>query len=288
MQLLAILQSEPIILISVVGLFSLLIGSFLNVAIHRIPIMLQREWDEGCKAYRHENDPDYIHEPQERFNLFVPRSFCPTCNYQISAIENIPVISYLMLRGKCKGCKTSISKQYTVVELLTCGISMFITWKFGYGFPMLAMLVAAWTLITLGMIDAKVWLPDFLMWLGLLLNLSGSFIDIHSAVLGAIIGYLSLLSIFQIFRLITGKDGMDYSDFKILAAIGAWGGWQILPFTIFAFAFLLAFVGTAMMKIQRRKDSRSIPYGSCLALVGLIGLIWRDDIVTGMIIFFQL
>ena len=281
-----VFAANPIFLISVVGFFSLLVGSFLNVSIHRTPIMIQRTWDEACKGYVHENDPGYTPEPQARFNLFVPRSYCPACNHQITAIENIPVISYLMLRGKCKGCKTSISKQYPIVELLTSGTSMFIAWKFGYGFPMLAMLVCAWTLITIGMIDVKIILPDFLMWLGLLVNLSGSFIDIHSAFLGAIIGYLSLLSIFQVFRLITGKDSMDCNDFKILAAIGAWGGWQILPFTIFTSIFLVFFVGTAMMKIQREKDS--IPYGSWLVLAGLIGLIFRDDIVTGMIIYFQL
>lgn len=293
MQLLAILQSNPTFLIFSVGMFSLLIGSFLNAAIHRIPIMLQREWDEECKAHMHENDPDYTPEVREKFNLFMPRSCCPTCSHQITAMENIPVISYLMLGGKCKGCKTSISMQYPIIEVFTAVLSMFIAWKFGYGLPMLAMLVFAWTLITLGMIDAKTMLlPDNLtlplMWLGLLVNLNGSFVDIQSAVLGAVIGYMSLWSIFQLFRLVTGKDGMGYGDFKILAAIGAWGGWQILPFTIFASALLGAVVGIAMMKIQRRKDSHPIPYGPWLALAGLIGLIWRDDIVNAMRAYFQL
>lgn len=293
MQLLALLEHSPIFLISVVGLFSLLIGSFLNAAIHRIPIMLQREWDAECAAHMHEKDPDYIPETQERFNLFVPRSCCPTCGHQISAMENIPVLSYFMLGGKCKGCKTKISKQYPIIEIVTSVLSMFIAWKFGYGWPMLAMLVFAWTLITLGMIDANTMLlPDSLtlplMWLGLLVNLNGFYVDINSAVIGAIVGYMSLWSVFQLFKLITGKDGMGYGDFKILAAIGAWGGWQILPFTIFASALLGAVVGIAMMKIQRRKDSHPIPYGPWLALAGLIGLLWRDDIVTGMTAYFQL
>lgn len=293
MQLIAILQSNPVFLISVVGIFSLLIGSFLNAAIHRIPIMLQQEWDAECKAHMHENDPDYTPEPQERFNLFIPRSCCPTCSHQITAMENIPVISYLMLRGKCKGCKTQISLQYPIIEIVTAAVSMFIAWKFGYGVPMLAMLVFAWTLITLGMIDAKTMLlPDNLtlplMWLGLLVNLNGAFVDIQSAVLGAIIGYMSLWSIFQLFLLVTGKEGMGYGDFKILAAIGAWGGWQILPFTIFASALLGAVIGIAMMKIKRQKDSHPIPYGPWLALAGLIGLIWRDDIVNSMRAYFQL
>lgn len=293
MQLLAVLEQNPLFLILVVGIFSLLIGSFLNAAIHRIPIMLQREWDAECKAHMNADNPDYIPETQERFNLFVPRSCCPTCGHQISAMENIPVLSYFALGGKCKGCKTRISKQYPIIEIATAAVSMFIAWKFGFGWPMLAMLLFAWTLITLGMIDANTMLlPDSLtlplMWLGLLFNLNGMFVSLHSAVLGAIIGYMSLWSVFQLFRLVTGKDGMGFGDFKILAAIGAWGGWQILPFTIFASALLGAVVGIAMMKIQRRKDSHPIPYGPWLALAGLIGLIWRDDIVKGMAAYFQL
>ncbi|PID45938.1 MAG: prepilin peptidase [Proteobacteria bacterium] len=293
MQLLAILEQNPWFLISVVGIFSLLIGSFLNAAIYRIPIMMQREWDAECKAHMNADNPDYIPETLERFNLFIPRSRCPTCGHQISAIENIPILSYLIQRGKCKGCKTKISKQYPIVEALTAAISMFIAWKFGYCWPMAAMLLFAWTLITLGMIDAKTMLlPDSLtlplMWLGLLFNLNGMFVSLHSAVLGAVIGYMSLWSIFQLFRLVTGKDGMGYGDFKILAAIGAWGGWQILPFTIFASALLGAVVGITMMKIQQRKDSQPIPYGPWLALAGLISLLWRDDIVNGMMAYFKL
>jgi len=293
MQLLAILQSNPIFLMSVVGVFSLLIGSFLNAAIHRIPIMLKREWDNECHAHINENNPDYIPETKERFNLFMPRSSCPTCNHQISALENIPVLSYLLLGGKCKGCKTSISKQYPLVEVGTAALSVFIAWKFGYGAQMLAMLVFAWVLITLGMIDAKTMLlPDNLtlplMWLGLLINYNGIFVDLHSAVLGAIVGYLSLWSVFQLFRLITGKDGMGYGDFKILAAIGAWGGWQILPFTIFASALLGAVIGIIMLKVQGRENSQPIPYGPWLALAGLIGLLWRDEILHAMVAYFRL
>lgn len=293
MQLLAILENYPVFLISVVGIFSLLIGSFLNAAIYRIPVMLKREWDAECQAHINADNPDYIAETKAPFNLFLPRSICPTCGHQISALENIPVISYLMLGGKCKGCKTNISKQYPIVEISTALLSMLIAWKFSYGLPMLAMLLFAWVLITLGMIDANTMLlPDSLtlplMWLGLIVNYHGVFIDLHSAVLGAMIGYLSLWSVFQLFKLVTGKDGMGYGDFKILAAIGAWGGWQILPFTIFASALLGAIIGIAMMKIQRRKDSQPIPYGPWLALAGLIGLIWREEIINGMVAYFRL
>lgn len=293
MQLLTLLQHSSIFLMLVVGIFSLLVGSFLNAAIHRIPIMLQREWDAECLAHVNEDNPDYVPAQTERFNLFVPRSACPTCNHQISALENIPVISYLMLRGKCKGCKTAISAQYPIIEILTALLSVGIAWKFGYGWQMMSILVFSWTLIALAMIDAKTMLlPDSLtlplMWLGLVVNYNGIIVDLHSAVLGAMAGYLSLWGVFQLFRLITGKDGMGYGDFKILAAIGAWGGWQILPFTIFASALLGAVIGTIALKMQRKKNSHPIPYGPWLALAGMIGLIWRDEIIRAMVAYFGL
>jgi len=287
MQLLAILQQSPLFLIIVVGIFSLLIGSFLNAAIYRIPVMLEREWDDECDAHINQNNPDFVPKERERFNLFVPRSICPTCNHKISSLENIPVLSYLVLKGKCRGCKTGISIQYPLVEIATALISMLIAWKFGYGWQMVSLLVFTWTLITLGMIDAKTMLlPDNLtlplMWLGLIVNYNNLFISLEQAVLGAIIGYMSLWIVFQVFRLLTKKDGMGFGDFKILAAIGAWGGWRILPFTIFASALLGAVIGIIMMKVRKQKDSQPIPYGPWLALAGLIGMIWRDEIIITM------
>lgn len=287
MQLLAILQQYPLFLIIVVGIFSLLIGSFLNAAIYRIPVMLEREWDDECDAHINRDNPDFVPKERERFNLFVPRSICPTCNHKISSLENIPVLSYLVLKGKCKGCKTGISIQYPIVEIVTALVSMFIAWKFGYGWQMMSLLVFTWTLITLGMIDAKTMLlPDSLtlplMWLGLIVNYNNLFISLEQAVLGAIVGYMSLWIVYQVFRLLTKKEGMGFGDFKILAAIGAWGGWQILPFTIFASALLGAVIGIIMMKVRKQKDSQPIPYGPWLALAGLIGIIWRDEIIVAM------
>lgn len=293
MQLLTLLEQNPILLIGTVGFFSLLIGSFLNAAIYRVPVMLKREWDADCHEHLNADNPDYVAKETERFNLFVPRSACPTCDHSISSLENIPVISYLMLGGRCKGCKTKISKQYPIVEIMTAVLSMFIAWKFGYGWQMVGLLIFAWTLITLGMIDANTMLlPDSLtlplMWLGFIVNYFGTFIDLHSSVLGAIFGYLSLWSVYQVFKLITGKEGMGYGDFKILAAIGAWGGWQIIPFTIFASACLGAVIGIIMMKMKRQENSQPIPYGPWLALAGLISLIWRDEIIVAMVAYFQL
>lgn len=293
MQFLALLEQHPILLISIVGFFSLLIGSFLNAAIYRIPVMLQREWDAECLEHINADNPNYIAKETERFNLFMPRSACPTCNHPISSLENIPVISYLLLKGKCKGCKTPISLQYPVIEITTALLSMFIAWRFGYGWQMLGMLLFAWSLIALGMIDLNTMLlPDSLtlplMWLGLLINYFGTYIDLHSAVLGAIVGYLSLWSVYQLFKLVTGKDGMGYGDFKILAAIGAWGGWQIIPFTIFASACLGAVIGIIVMKFKKQENSQPIPYGPWLALAGLISVIWREEIIIAMVDYFRL
>ncbi|MGB1311469.1 MAG: prepilin peptidase [Leucothrix sp.] len=293
MQFLALLEQHPILLISIVGFFSLLIGSFLNAAIYRIPVMLQREWDAECLEHINADNPDYIAKETERFNLFMPRSACPTCNHPISSLENIPVISYLLLKGKCKGCKTPISLQYPVIEITTALLSMFIAWRFGYGWQMLGMLLFAWSLIALGMIDLNTMLlPDSLtlplMWLGLLINYFSTYIDLHSAVLGAIVGYLSLWSVYQLFKLVTGKDGMGYGDFKILAAIGAWGGWQIIPFTIFASACLGAVIGIIVMKFKKQENSQPIPYGPWLALAGLISVIWREEIIIAMVDYFRL
>jgi len=287
MELLALLKNNTTFFLIVVGLFSLLVGSFLNAAIYRIPIMLQQGWREECEELFGGEADNNKKENTQKFNLFVPRSQCPHCGHMITAMENIPVLSYLFLKGKCSSCKTNISIQYPVVELLTAIISVFVAWKFGFGWATLAALMLTWTLITLTLIDAKTMLlPDNLtiplMWLGIAVNYNNLFVDLHSSVLGSIIGYLSLWSLFHVFRLITGKEGMGYGDFKILAAIGAWGGWQILPFTIFASSFVGAISGILFMLLQGKKESQPIPFGPWLALAGFIGFIWRDEILTAM------
>lgn len=287
MEVIALLKENTAFFLTVVGLFSLLVGSFLNAAIYRIPIMLQQGWREECQELFGGEDSESVTESSKKFNLFVPRSQCPTCGHMITAIENIPVISYLFLRGKCSSCKTKISVQYPLIEIFTALVSIFVASKMGFGWQALAALIFTWVLITLSLIDAKTMLlPDNLtiplMWLGIAVNYQYLFVDLKSSVLGAIIGYLSLWSVFHLFRLITGKEGMGYGDFKILAAIGAWGGWQILPFTIFASSFIGAIVGIAMMLILRKKESQPIPFGPWLALAGFIGFIWREDIIRIM------
>lgn len=287
MEVIALLRDNTTFFLTVVGMFSLLVGSFLNAAIYRIPIMLQLEWREECQELFGGEDKESTSESSKPFNLFVPRSQCPTCGHMITAIENIPVLSYLFLRGKCSSCKTKISIQYPIIEILTALVSIFVASKVGFGWQVLAALVFLWTLITLSLIDAKTMLlPDNLtiplMWLGIAVNYHSLFTDLQSSVLGAMIGYMSLWTLFHIFRLLTGKDGMGYGDFKILAAIGAWGGWQILPFTIFASSLVGAIAGILLILIQRNKESQPIPFGPWLALAGLIGFLWRDEIVQVM------
>ena len=287
MEVITLFKENTTFFLTVVGLFSLLVGSFLNAAIYRIPIMLQKGWREECQELFGGDDQDSTAESSQKFNLFVPRSQCPTCGHMITALENIPVISYLFLGGKCSSCKTKISIQYPVIEILTALISVFIASKVGVGLQTIAALLFTWTLITLSLIDAKTMLlPDNLtiplMWLGIAVNYRHMFVDLQNSVLGAMIGYLSLWSLFQLFRLITGKEGMGYGDFKILAAIGAWGGWHILPFTVFASSLLGAVVGISLMLFQGKKESQPIPFGPWLALAGFVGFIWRDEITQFM------
>ncbi|MEE9326381.1 MAG: A24 family peptidase [Cocleimonas sp.] len=292
MELISLLKENTPFFLTVVGLFSLLVGSFLNAAIYRIPIMLQQGWREECEDLFGGENEGKDQDKGGKFNLFVPRSQCPHCGHMITALENIPVFSYLFLRGKCSSCKTGISIQYPLIEIFTAAISVFIAWKFGATWQTLAALFFTWTLITLSLIDAKTMLlPDNLtiplMWLGIAVNYNHIFVDLQSSVLGAMIGYLSLWSLFHVFRLVTGKEGMGYGDFKILAAIGAWGGWQILPFTIFAASFVGAIVGIALIIIQNKKESQPIPFGPWLALAGFIGFIWKDEIIQAMISYFS-
>ena len=205
----------------------------------------------------------------------------------ITALENIPVLSYLFLRGQCRSCNTTISIQYPIIELSTAAVSLLAAWKFGPTLQTVSILFFIWTLITLSLIDAKTMLlPDNLtlplLWLGIIVNYFDLFTDLRSSVLGAIFGYLSLWSVYQLFRIVTGKEGMGYGDFKLLAALGAWGGWQILPFTIFASSLLGAVFGILLMIIKRSKNSQPLPFGPWLAMAGLIALIWHEEILTYM------
>jgi len=272
------LQSSPALYVSVVALFGLMVGSFLNVVIHRLPRMMEREWREQCSTMDGEGTP-----PAEPYNLVVPRSACPSCGHMISAWENVPLISWLILRGRCSHCKTPISPRYPIVEVLTGIISGYVAWHFGFGPTALAALLFTWTLIALTFIDFDTQLlPDSitqpLIWLGLLLNLNGFFTGLDSALVGAVAGYLTLWSVYWLFKLVTKKEGMGYGDFKLLAAIGAWLGWQMLPLVILLSSLVGAVVGISLILFAGHGRQIPIPFGPYLAGGGLIALLWGKQI----------
>ena len=252
----------------------LMVGSFLNVVIYRLPVMMEREWEAQCAELRGETPP-----PQETFNIAVPRSRCPKCGHAISALENIPVVSWLVLRGRCRGCQAPISPRYPLIEALCGLLSAYAGWKFGFTLAALGALLFIWAMIALTFIDFDTQLlPDDitlpLLWLGLLLNLGGNFADLKSAVIGAMAGYLALWSVYWGFKLATGKEGMGYGDFKLLAAIGAWFGWQMLPMTILLSSVVGAVVGIALIVFARHGRNTPIPFGPYLATAGVIALFW--------------
>lgn len=254
--------------------FGLMIGSFLNVVIHRLPIMMERDWLGQCAELRGEEAPAF-----ERFSLAIPRSRCPHCGHQISALENIPVLSYIVLGGRCKGCKAAISLRYPLVEAFTGLAFALVVWQFGPTLAAVGALIFVAAAIALTGIDVdKQLLPDDitlpLLWAGLLFNTFNTYIDLKSAVLGAIGGYLVLWSVYWMFKLFTGKEGMGYGDFKLLAAIGAWLGWQMLPLTILLSSFVGAVVGIGLIVLARRGRDIPIPFGPYLAAAGVIALFW--------------
>jgi len=256
------------------GVVGLLIGSFLNVVIHRLPKMMQRESDNYVA---HESGKPLPHT--DRYNLMVPRSCCPHCGHQITALENIPVVSYLVLGGKCRACKAPISPRYPIVELLTGLLSAFLVWQFGSGTAGLATLLFAYLLIAMTFIDADTQLlPDDLtlplLWCGLLINLNGVFVPLGEAVIGAVAGYLVLWAVYWVFKLATGKEGMGYGDFKLLAALGAWLGWKMLPIIILLSSLVGAVVGISLIVFARHGRHNPIPFGPYLAAAGMIALLY--------------
>jgi leader peptidase (prepilin peptidase)/N-methyltransferase len=262
-------------------LLGLLIGSFLNVVVYRLPKMMQRDWREQA----HEILELPAEAPAETFNLVLPNSQCPHCAHEIKPWENIPVISYLFLRGKCSSCKTPISLRYPLVEL-TCGLlSAYIAWHFGFTWQAGAMLLLTWGLLAMSLIDVDhQLLPDSLvlplLWLGLIANSFGVFTSLEDALWGAIAGYLSLWSVYWLFKLVTGKEGMGYGDFKLLAMLGAWGGWQVLPLTILLSSIVGAVLGLIMLRLRNAATSTPIPFGPYLAIAGWIALLWGDQITA--------
>lgn len=258
----------------VAALFGLIVGSFLNVVIHRLPNMMQREFDNDVAQANGQPPPH-----TERYNLMLPHSNCTACGHRITAMENIPVISYLLLRGKCSACKAPISLRYPLVELLTGALSALLIWHFGSGWTGLAALVFAWLLITMTFIDADTqFLPDDLtyplLWAGLLVNINGTFAPLQDAVIGAAAGYLALWSVYWAYKLATGKEGMGYGDFKLLAALGAWLGWTMLPTIILLSSIVGAVVGIGLIVFARHSRDKVIPFGPYLAAAGLVTLLY--------------
>ena len=258
----------------VAALFGLIVGSFLNVVIHRLPNMMQREFDNDVAQANGQPPPH-----TERYNLMLPHSNCTACGHRITAMENIPVLSYLLLRGKCSACKAPISVRYPLVELLTGALSALLIWHFGSGWTGLAALVFAWLLITMTFIDADTqFLPDDLtyplLWAGLLVNINSTFAPLQDAVIGAAAGYLALWSVYWAYKLATGKEGMGYGDFKLLAALGAWLGWTMLPTIILLSSIVGAVVGIGLIVFARHSRDKVIPFGPYLAAAGLVTLLY--------------
>jgi leader peptidase (prepilin peptidase)/N-methyltransferase len=268
----------PASLVIVAVVAGLIVGSFLNVVIHRLPKMLERQWRAECAELAGTPAP-----PAERYDLVMPRSACPKCGHRISAIENIPLASYLALGGKCSQCKAPISPRYPAVEALSGALAGYIAWRYGLSAAMLGALLFAWALIALTFIDLDTfYLPDSitlpLIWTGLLFNVGGTFTDLRSAVIGAAAGYLALWAVFWAFKLATGKDGMGYGDFKLLAAIGAWLGWKMLPLTVLASSLVGAVIGIGLIAFAKHAREKPIPFGPYLAVAGLIAMFWGEPI----------
>ena len=262
----------------VAGLLGLCVGSFLNVVIHRLPRMMELEWQAQCADLRGESP-----SPSEALSLARPRSRCPACGHQITALENIPIISYLLLRGKCSKCAAPISLRYPVVEAATGLLSAYAAWHFGPTPQAIGALIILWALIALTAIDCDTQLlPDSitlpLLWIGLTLNLAGAYVDLSSAVIGAMAGYLTLWSVYWLFKLATGKEGMGYGDFKLLAALGAWMGWQMLPVIILLSSIVGAVVGISLIAFSRHGRNTPIPFGPYLAVAGIIALFWGPQL----------
>ena len=274
--------ATPLVFIPACALLGLMVGSFLNVVIHRLPKMMERDWLCQCAELREEAAPVY-----EKLTLATPRSRCPTCSHAISALENIPVLSWLFLRGQCSACKAAVSLRYPLVEMLTGLLSALAALVFGCTWAGAGALLLTWALIALAFIDADTQLlPDSitlpLLWGGLLFNLFGTYTDLSSAVIGAMAGYLALWSVYWGFKLATGKEGMGYGDFKLLAALGAWLGWQQLPSIILVSAAVGSVVGLGLIALKSHDRSKPIPFGPYLAAAGWICLIW-GDVLSGLI-----
>ena len=273
--LISVFNHNPVVYLGFLFVLGLTIGSFLNVVIYRLPEMMNREWRQDCL--------EFLQQPADaetaKFNLSTPRSRCASCGHEITALENIPVFSYLLLGGKCSSCKTRLSLQYPLVELFTAVISVVVGWHFGVSLQALGALFLSWCLIAASGIDiGHKLLPDSitlpLLWLGILLSFFDVFVSLENSVIGAMAGYMSLWSVFIIFKLITGKDGMGHGDFKLLAMLGAWTGWKMLLVIILTSSVVGAAVGISMILLKKSERGTQIPFGPYLAAAGWLTLLW--------------
>jgi len=270
---------DPVFATVFAAIVGLVVGSFLNVVIHRLPKMLERGWQDQCAELRGEAP-----EPRPRYNLVVPRSACPSCGHMITAAENVPVLSWLALRGKCSACGTKISARYPMVEILGAILAAAAVWRFGPTWQGVAACAFLWTLLALTFVDFDTQLlPDDLtlplLWGGLLASLFGLFAPLRDAVIGAMAGYLVLWTIYWLFKLIRGKEGMGYGDFKLLAALGAWLGWKALPLIILGSSVVGAFIGISLVVFKGRDHNVPLAFGPYLAIAGMLALFFGEPII---------
>jgi len=279
-----VLQTHSSVFIGVIGLLGLLVGSFLNVVVHRLPIMMRREWRKECQEYLEISEIDT--NGCSRFDLIKPDSHCTNCNHTILPHENIPLLSFIFLKGRCVNCKSRISLRYPAVELFSAASSAIVAWHFGFGLQTAFALMLTWALISASLIDLDhQLLPDTIvlpiLWLGLLISVIEVFVDSQSSIIGASAGWLCLWLVYHAFKFATGKEGMGYGDFKLLALLGAWLGWQVLPIIILLSSLVGAIVGIVLILFFRHQRSNPIPFGPFLAAAGWIALLWGDDL-TGL------
>lgn len=282
-EIISLFEQSPAYFYSYVFVFSLMVGSFLNVVIYRLPKILEKSWYQDCRDFLEEEVKKIPAKEFPELTLSKPSSSCPHCQHKIRWYENIPVFSWLFLRGKCSNCSAKISMRYPTIELVTALLSTYIAFRFGVSDTTIWLIVLTWSLICLTMIDYDhMILPDQLvypmLWLGLLVNINGEFVPLTDAVIGAVVGYMSLFSIFWLFKLLTGKEGMGHGDFKLVALFGAWFGWQLLPLLILMSSFVAAIVGLSLIVFGGRDRTKPIPFGPYLAVAGWITLLWGDAI----------
>jgi len=275
------LAANPPILLALTGFLGLMVGSFLNVVIHRVPKMMEREWRGQCAELLETGPPP---EQEQPYNVVVPRSRCPGCDHQITALENVPIVSYLALKGRCSACGWRIPLRYPAIELLTAILSVLVVWRFGPTVQAGGALLLTWALVALSCIDFDTqYLPDSItlpfLWLGLAFNLAGVYTTLQASVIGAIAGYLTLWSVFHLFRLVTGKEGMGYGDFKLLAVFGAWLGWSSLPLIVLLSSLVGAAIGIGMIAFRGHDRSIPIPFGPYLAIAGWIAMMWGPQLI---------